>query len=367
VILHVVWDSERGTGGALPCLRLREALDAPLGQLSLWLGNDNAFGLPEELRGKCCAPLRDLTQEQQEALFRQAAMARLQSKAAQFQARAKQAGWEQALWEGLFRALGFKHNTWPMQRLGELRPRWSRNGADRTSLEARLFGISGLLPAELPRSQPGADDYVRLVWDQWWRERDEFADCILPKTLWRFHGIRPANHPQRRLALASGWAQDGKTGPRLERWCAGEVADKALPASLLGVLQVDPNDFWARHCTFHSRPLKRAQPLIGVTRVTDLAVNVVLPWLWVRAAEGKNVELQRKIEHRYSVWPPAEDNSLLRLARQRLLGGAHRRTLSSAAVQQGVIQIIRDFCEHSNSLCEKCKFPKMVTEFVGSE
>jgi hypothetical protein len=36
---------------------------------------------------------------------------RLRSKAAQFQARARQAGWEQSLWEGLFRGLGYKRNV----------------------------------------------------------------------------------------------------------------------------------------------------------------------------------------------------------------------------------------------------------------
>ena len=48
-----------------------------------------------------------------------AARVRFQTKAAQFRARARHAGWEQALWEGLFRALGYKHNVWPMQNLAE--------------------------------------------------------------------------------------------------------------------------------------------------------------------------------------------------------------------------------------------------------
>ena len=35
VVLHVVWESERPARGAPPLLRLREVLDAPLGELSL--------------------------------------------------------------------------------------------------------------------------------------------------------------------------------------------------------------------------------------------------------------------------------------------------------------------------------------------
>ena len=104
--------------------------------------------------------------------------------------------------------------------------------------------------------------------------------------------------------------------------------------------------------------------MLGATRVTDLAINVVLPWLWVRAAEGKNETLQHRLEEHYFRWPPAEDNAVLRLARQRLLGGAARQALPSAAAQQGLMQIVRDFCDHSNAICDNCKLPEMVRELA---
>ena len=113
------------------------------------------------------------------------------------------------LWEGLFRALGYKHNVWPMQNLAESRARWARGADSAFGLQARLLGISGLLPAELTRAQAGDGRYLRRVWDCWWRERDEFGDCLLPRAVWKFHGLRPANHPQRRLALAAHWLAAG--------------------------------------------------------------------------------------------------------------------------------------------------------------
>ncbi|HXF10037.1 MAG TPA: hypothetical protein VN625_04575, partial [Desulfuromonadaceae bacterium] len=59
----------------------------------------------------------------------------------------------------------------------------------------------------------------------------------------------------------------------------------------------------------------------------------------------------------YFSWPAAEDNSVLKLGRQRLLGAGHAKGLKTAAAQQGLMQIIRDFCEHSNAVCENCPFP----------
>jgi hypothetical protein len=366
VILQVTWAEDRSPNGQLPTLPLRHALDSSLGELNLWLGSEATDELPECLRGKCSAPLRNLPQEQVESLLQQAAQIRLRSKASQFQARARQAGWEQALWEGLFRALGYKHNVWPMQRLAELRPRWSQASPEAFTLQARLYGIGGLLPTDISRTR-AADHYVRRVWDNWWREQDAFSDCILPKTLWRLHGSRPVNHPQRRIALASAWSQAPDLPAKLEKWCAATIPDKALARTLLEVLQVEPDDFWSWHCTFRSMRLARAQPLLGPGRVTDLAVNVILPWLWIRAEEGKNDELKRAIEHRYYAWPAAEDNSMLRLGRRRLLGQGAGRWMRKASMQQGLIQIIRDFCDRSNAVCEQCHFPELVRDLAGGE
>jgi hypothetical protein len=129
-------------------------------------------------------------------------------------------------------------------------------------------------------------------------------------------------------------------------------------------LQIEPDEFWSWHWTIRSPRLKKPQPLLGAARVTDLAVNVILPWLWIRAFEGKNLELQREIENRFNTWPAAEDNSVLKLARQRLLGSV-RRPLLTAAEQQGLIQIVRDFCDHSNAICENCRFPELVKDWKG--
>jgi hypothetical protein len=377
VILHVIWDGERATSGGLPVLRLRPVLDAPIGELSLWLGGEAVASFPEALRGRCCAPLRVLAADEVAALLAEAAQVRLQCKAALFQARARQVGWEQSLWEGVFRGLGYKHNVWPMQRLAELRPRWAGAGPGADSgpaaaaaagtaaltLQARLLGLSGLLPADLTHTHQGIDSYLRRIWDVWWREREEFSDSVLPRALWRLHGLRPANHPQRRLALASHWSAGCALAQRVETWCARDWTDRALPASLLQTLQVEADDFWSWHWTFRSARLARPQPLLGPTRLTDLAVNAVLPWLWARACQGPSDTVRRRVERRYFAWPAAEDNAVLRLARQRLLGGSSRAALPSAAAQQGLLQLVRDFCDHANAVCEGCKLPQLVQDW----
>ena len=401
VILHVVWETGAQASGPARnerpvTLQLQNSLDAPLGELSKWLENESTAAFPEALRGKCSAPLRELDEPQLALLLRQAARVRLEAKAAQFSARARHVGWEQALWEGLFRALGYKHNAWPMQNLAESRLLWSPGAESPFAFQARLLGVSGLLPAELTRLQKSSDNYLRRVWDCWWRERDGFENCTVPRAVWKFHGLRPANHPQRRLALASHWLADRNLISKIEKWCAagtawerrrpaGELAvsihddtparrqrsretggagdAEKLLSSLHEILQVERDEFWSWHWTFKSARLAKPQPLLGGTRATDLAVNVILPWLWARATEGKSAALRLEIERRYFDWPAAEDNSVLKLARQRLLGTSNRRALRNAAEQQGLMQIVRDFCAHSNAICGDCRLPVMAGEF----
>src|SRR5438094_502542 len=149
-----------------------------------------------------------------------------------------------------------------------------------------------------------------------WRDREQFADFILPRELWRFNGLRPANHPQRRLALAAHWLAAGSLPHKLELWFTANIHDNNLQESLREVLQAKHDDFWSRHWTFRSARRPKPQPLLGAQRVTDLAVNVLLPWFWTRAVAGDNEALRRTAEHRYIAWPKSEDNAVLRLARR---------------------------------------------------
>ena len=366
VLLHVVWEETKSSANAPTILSLQNVLVAPIAELSLSLENESLRALPEHFRGKCCAPLRELDEAKTIELLQQAARVRFENKAAQMRARAKNVGWEQTLWENLFRALGYKHNVWPMQNLAEqmqfsasLRLR----GENAFEIQARLLGISGLLPDQLTRAQKFTDNYLRRIWDFWWRERDGFSEIVLPRAVWKFHGLRPANHPQRRLALASHWLANENFISKVETWSAKEIPDRKLLASLHEILNVERDEFWSWHWTFNSARFKEPQPLLGDARVTDLAVNVILPWLWIRACEGKNEKLQREIEHRFFSWPAAEDNSILKLARQRLLGTANAKIFKTASAQQGLMQIVRDFCEHSNAVCEHCPFPELVRDW----
>jgi len=364
VVLHIVWDGRKTIGTGKPVAAIRGKLDSPLWELNELLSGESANVLPEHLRGKCSAPLSTLSRDQLMDVLREAAHGRWLLRVQQFRARARQAGWEQALWEGIFRALGYKQNQWPMQTLAESRAQWLHHTGDTLVCQSQLLGLGGLLVEDPGLLKGSAGSYLRNVWDHWWRERDGLEGITLPRIAWRMNNLRPANHPQRRLALAAHWLKTADFIGRLEHWLAASIEDADLEKSLHEILAVKHDEFWSWHYTFRSARQTRAQPLIGPPRITDLAVNVILPWLWTRARESGNQHFQDVAEHRFLAWGPSEDNSLLRLARQRLLGGSVMKKIPGAAAQQGLIQIVKSFCHHSNAVCEGCEFPRLLRQFM---
>jgi Protein of unknown function (DUF2851) len=362
VILRVVWHGAKSGEQPTPMLALEKFLDRPLAELEEWAATPDSGEWPETLQGACAAPLAELAPERASELLRQAALVRFERKAGEIEARARQVGWEQSLWENLFRALGYKQNTWPFLRIAELLPRLRSLPATKLGWQARLLGVAGLLPADISRG--GGEEFSRGLWDHWWRERENFAEVILPRSLWRFHGLRPANQPQRRLALAAHWLAAKDLPGRLEDWFVNEKDAEAAPQSLLACLQAPSDEFWSWHWGLRTAKLARPQALLGAERVTDLAVNVILPWFWTRARAGGNEVMRKLAEERYFAWPAAQDNAVLRLARRRLLGRGGVAGTVSASAQQGLLQIVRDFCDHSNAICADCSFPGLVRGFA---
>ncbi len=361
VVLQVVWDSVASDQGP-PVLPLKPYLDAPLDELIPWLDQEAGTQLPPETLGRCCAPLRQTELGTVTSLLLEAAQTRLTCKAANFLARARQVGWDQALWEGLFQALGYKHNGWPLRRVAEV---VAAEPPEEVRLwEARLMGVAGLIPIHPPET-PAGIRFVRELWESWWRERDRWLDQCLPPAVWRLAGVRPANHPQRRLALAARWRSTGDLPSRLQEWLTTEFPNRrGLLRGFHRCLQPapEPDGFWTHHWTFRSAAHLRPLPFLGITRTTDLAINVVLPWLHARTRVADRPDWVHRVEERYLAWPPGQDNARLRHARVRLFAGEPPELPRTAAIQQGLLQIVQDFCIPAGPLCGDCPFPGLVTE-----
>ncbi|MGC8742730.1 MAG: DUF2851 family protein [Verrucomicrobiia bacterium] len=365
VVLQVVWESPEGSENSMPVMPLKRFLESPLAILEDTVGIDIAEQFPATLEGVCSKYFKNYTDERRKKFLEEAALFRLEQKSLQVVARARESSFEQALWELLFRALGYKNNIWAFQCLGELRPIILNHSLEEPlQLEARLFGLSGLLPAELTYIEPENDSRLKTLWDYWWREQEAFNEFVLPGTIWRLSGTRPANHPHRRLALAARWLFENSLHNEFLNWLK-TATTATMEESFLNILTPQEDPFWNWHYSVRSKKTASAQPLIGADRATDIAINVVLPWLLAVSRENFDRETENRVIEFYLKWKPSQDNALLKLARKRLFG-ALQEIAQTAAMQQGIIQIVKNFCENSDSVCTGCKFPSKLEQYYYS-
>lgn len=143
----------------------------------------------------------------------------------------------------------------------------------------------------------------------------------LARREWRLSGLRPANHPLRRMAGAAGlldrYSQAGLTAS-LER-AARSGSPKVLTASL----------------TVAGDDGQLVAPL-GSGRARDLAVNVVLPFF--HALAGGEVDDYIGLYRRFG---KLQENELTREMARLLLDPSWGPLVTSARRQQGLIHLQR--------------------------
>ena len=288
--------------------------------------------------GKCVGPLHELPRERLLELLAVAARRRADRKAAELSAMMRARGTDATLYEALAVTLGYKSNQLPFRLLAQRVP---HSAAAKPRGEALLFGLAGFL--ERPEPPPGpAREEAAALWASWWRQRAACASAILPRAAWKLSGIRPANHPLRRLGALAAIAR---------QWRAVRAAlESASPDALEDVLGRLEHPFWSFHTTWTSP--KRATPmaLLGPDRIREIYANVSLP---LARARGETPPWEN-----LAAGPP---NATLRVVSARLFGGALPASLPRRLyVHQGLLQIHADFCQSCLGDCARCRFPGLV-------
>ena len=229
-----------------------------------------------------------------------------------------------------------------------------------TGAMALLTGVSGLLPPDVPARWDGATRrYVRGLWDRWWKKQPEFAGLVMPKDAWSLAGLRPQNHPVRRMAAAAALFRGahalGETlaavdGADPARWTAKTMA---LFTGATG------DSYWRRRLGLSCAPGRSDIALLGEDRAAAILCNVVVPFL---VATDR---VQRGAGELLGFLPPAHDDALARCTAFALFGRDYNPKFHRTALrQQGLLQIFNDFCLGDRSACKSCGLPAVVAEMA---
>lgn len=366
VRIHVTYFPGTVKPGALPPgtvqLSLKRGLDA-----SPWFSFESVDvgAYPYAARATrppCATVFQTWSPDQRGAVLDAAGEERLRRKAKRLAARLEEIGPEQTIYEEVLTALGYKHNKTPFRRLAERLPvdelRRLSDGNDLRAY-ALLAGTSGLLPDQLQSRWPeGTRRFMREVWDHWWKSRDALEGRILDRSAWRLAGVRPANHPLRRLRAAS-----------LLFGVGPEPASALVEARGPDALGVAHRALEGLACPFWSNRLglggeRRDEPtaLLGASRIRAILTNTLVPYL---AATGRWPDLQPGYLDRL---PREEPNRTVRVAAHQFFGPDHAPSLYRSALRrQGLLQIFQDYCLNDRSRCADCPFPDALRNYATPE
>lgn len=310
--------------------------------------------MAEARLGRCSTPLREMEESRVMTLLESAAQYRLQRKGEKLHALARIHGREQAIYQSLANALGYRHNQRAFTILTQRLPLRMMLKQDAAQREALLFGVSGFLEAvRYEDTEPETRLYLRAIWSKWWKQRGAYAEWLLPpnQPVWQIAGARPGNHPQRRVGALSAMLQHWKRvfAPlrNAKTW-----SRKGFTRALLSL----KHDYWNQHYTLLAIPGKKSIAMIGESRVQEMLANIAYPLLVLE---------DEKLWGDYKQLPALLDNQKVRRATLRLFGEHPNAAKFQKRLfhQQGLLQIYEDYCLEDDSACAECPFPDRLKEW----
>jgi hypothetical protein len=305
LVLHLVWEDDESEDTLLRCgrrvavvvlanwfQRRREELARLLGRPDAW--QEPCFGalarLGTEAVGLTLDRLGDLRFRQKAEAFRQALSAEDQ---------------DQVLYAAVLEALGYGGQREAFARLAEELPyrRLRAAAAGHTGGQAAVHLETALLAAAAVAASaaPG---------------------------LWRLRGLRPANHPRRRLVGAARLLARAHQG--LAAYARASLTDDLSPAAAIRAWMAGGGD-------------DGSPALIGRSRAVELLVNGVLPFLAAGGTGADDALQGRALALFHRLPAPGSYGATAHLERALAPEGGRRLT-GSARRQQGLLYLLRQYC-----------------------
>lgn len=300
--------------------------------------------------GRCVAPLKQLPPGAVERLLDEAAVYRASSKAARWLRTEDAHGRDAALFQATAETLGYRGNSLAMRLLAQRSPLpLLKEGGDAT--EAILFGTAGFLSADMHEQAPAdTRDYLRGLWDTWWKDRARCETTDSRAIPWKTHGQRPANHPHRRVgalsALVEAW-------PRYRRLA---LARPFNAKALIDFLQTLEHPFWTHRHTLTSEASTRRVALFGRAQALELIANHLAPL--ALHEDGMSYTAYSRLRN-------SAANDRVKRCGLRLFGSAKAAQpwMRRVCHHQALLQVYQDFCLEDFSDCKDCPFPEQLAQW----
>ena len=259
--------------------------------------------------------------------------------------------WDSAAYVTVARCLGFAINGEPFERVALATPLnfLSKHADSLFSLEAILFGQSGLLPA--PGTPGGSDPYVEELRKEYQFMAHKFGIKPPVSPGWKMSRMRPPNFPHRRIATLAAILHRGYR--LLSTLINVETVKDACT-----IFTPELSSYWQTHFTF-SAPSPSTPRALSLTSSRLMAINAVVPLLHAYGTTHDLAELTQKAMDMLMELP-GENNSMTEPFSQAGI------KIKDAFTSQALIQLRRRYCMERK--CLYCRIGhRMLSQRVKRE
>lgn len=239
--------------------------------------------------------------------------------------------WEECCYRLTGKQFGSKINTMAFETLARTIPAkvLMKHCGDQFSLEALLFGQSGLLHRGLreqyPRQLKKEHAYLSL----------KYGLMPMPGYLWKFMRLRPAGFPTLRISQLAGLYA------RQQRVFQSMLEQDKLE-KLLAYFKLEASPYWDSHYIF-GRKSKKRKKRFGRQSARLLLINAIIPLMHLYGEQMHKPSLCERAISFLEGLPP-EQNALV--SRWKETGVEARNALET----QGLIQLKTDYCDQKHCL-----------------
>lgn len=300
--------------------------------------------------GRCVAPLRHLPVGAVDRLLEESAKHRAEIKAARFLRVIDAHGIDAALFQSTAETLGYRGNALAMRMLTQRVPLTALRG-DANTTDAVLFGAAGFLSPELHEKAPAdTREYLRDLWENWWRLRAGHEATAARAIPWKCGGQRPANHPHRRIGTLAVLARKWPSYRKLA------LARPFQPRLVMEFLEELEHPFWSRRHTLTSAASATRISLFGRAQALELLANHLIPL----ALHEDALPFKEYYKLRSST-----PNEKVKRCALRLFGTKEAAApwLKRVCHHQALLQVYQDFCLEDFSDCANCPFPEQLSQW----
>lgn len=353
VILHVVFQNSSKSkytitesGEKIPVLSLMNNLDKSIEKLWQKYG-ETPFDTSQKATITCLLENSSLTQSEMEDILLNLGKKRFRRKCKRFSAALYSSDFSQILYEGILEALGYAKNKSAFLQMAKNLPYQKLQSLatfcdDPDDLFA-IFIIASGLDSQRFRFDFFTKDLYERIAKITPVIKPYLEDKTVEQSAWIFFRIRPLNHPVTRM-----W----QISPFLFSTFETSLINKVLNIFSVpeGTL-LTPAEVQKSFYSLITQETEEKNRAIGHSRANDILANIVLPVCYVYAKTLGYDSLTHTVEHIYLTFPKLAENYITRFVQARLKNKLRQKKIN-LPIQQGMIQLYYEFCNHFE--CKNC-------------